>query len=61
MAECVIYSPSTPVRKRDAAEQARTVSAPALQAAAMGVNRVAVAVLGDCPCRDWRDHSRVDR
>jgi len=52
MAECVIYSLITPVRKLDAAEHARTVSAPAL---------VAVVLLGDCICRDWRDFSRVDR
>ena len=66
MALYVIYSPIAPKRTLDAAEHARTVSALALQAAGMGANRVAVAVLRDriCRhwiCRDWRDHSRVDR
>jgi len=58
MAARVIYSPITPPRKLDAAERARTVWAPGLQTGGMGVNRVAVAVLGDRICRD---HSRVDR
>lgn len=57
----MIYSPITPVRKLDAAEHARAVSAPALQAGGMGVNRIAVAVLGDRICRDWRDYSRLNR
>ena len=55
----VIYSQITPFMKL--AEHGPTVSAPAMQASGMGVNRVAQAVLGECICRDWHDHSWVDR
>ena len=57
----VIYFPITPVKKLDAAEHARTVSAPARQAGGMGLTRVAQAVLRGSECLDWCDHSRVDR
>jgi len=57
----VIDSPTTPVTNLEAAVHARSISASALQAGAMGVDRVAGALLGDRTCRDRRDYSWVDR
>ena len=60
MAEYVIYSPISPARKLDAAEHVRAISPHAPQAGGVGLNRVAMAALGDRICRGWRDHSRID-
>ena len=61
MAAYVIDSPITPVTKLDAAADARSISASALQAGGMGVNRVEAALLGGRKRRDRRDYSSVDR
>jgi hypothetical protein len=60
MTEHLICCPVNPARNLDAAALARTASWPTVLARGMEVNRVAAAVVGDRPRRDWRDRNLID-